>query len=55
MLYRNPDSGAARNKFANANLNVPAAFNFSEAKIITLRYLLNKIRTYFEQNPDADF
>ena len=29
--------------------------NFVGSNLDIWRYLLNKIRTYFEQNPDADF
>jgi hypothetical protein len=31
------------------------AITVKNAKIENWRYLLDKIRTYFEQNPDADF
>jgi hypothetical protein len=31
------------------------ATTLKNSKIVNWRYLLDKIRTYFEQNPDADF
>jgi hypothetical protein len=41
--------------FAEPEQSEGEAIPSQNSKIVNWRYLLDKIRTYFEQNPDAEF
>jgi hypothetical protein len=53
--YKNAWKILALNKIRPANAGRNGEIIFKKSEIEKMRYLLDKIRTHFEENPSADF